>query len=190
MQVVRQGPRERCAHLVRCSALAQNKYLSRHDKALKVLSYEMLHDLGLIDEIPPWYSPVNPKPVYQSDDVQAYWDVPVFVDHQEMRSNRVDALFVNHKSKQVTTLGMSCPWVNNTENKSEEKTFKYGLLRWELKQQFPGYEVQQHIIITDALGGWPREMDTTMHEIVGSRSREVLRKMQKALLSGTLNIAR
>ena len=38
--------------------------------------------------------------------------------------------------------------------------------------------------------GWAREMDTTMHEIVGSRSREVLRKMQKAVLSGTLNIAR
>ena len=37
---------------------------------------------------------------------------------------------------------------------------------------------------------WRREMDTTMHEIVGSRSREVLRKMQKVVLSGTLNIAR
>ena len=24
----------------------------------------MLHDLGLIDEIPPWYSPVKPKPGY------------------------------------------------------------------------------------------------------------------------------
>ena len=58
-----------------------------------------------------------------------------------------------------------------------------------MKQQFPGYEVQQHNSIIDALGGWSREMDTTMHEIVGSRSREVLRKMQKAVLSGTLNIA-
>ena len=43
------------AHILSgCSALAQNKYLSRHDSALKVLFYEMLHDLGLIDEIPPW----------------------------------------------------------------------------------------------------------------------------------------
>ena len=37
--------------------------------------------------------------------------------------------------------------------------------------------------------GWSWEMDTTMHEIVGSRGREVLRKMQKAVLSGTLNVA-
>ena len=130
---------ESVAHILSgCSALAQNKYLSRHDSALKVLFYEMLHDLELIDEIPPWYSPVKPKPVYESDDVQAYWDVPVFAEHQEMRSNRVDAYIVNHKSKQVTTLEMSCPWVNNREKKSEEKTLKYGPLRWELKQQFPG----------------------------------------------------
>jgi len=70
---------ESVAHILSgCSALVQNKYLSRHDSALKVLFYEMLHDLGLIDEIPLWYSPVKPKPVYESDDVQAYWDVPTF----------------------------------------------------------------------------------------------------------------
>ena len=85
---------------------------------------------------------------------------------------------------------MSWPWVNNREKKIEGKTFKNGPLRWELKQQFPGYEVQQHNIIIDALAGWAWETDPTMHEIVGSRSREVLRKMQKAVLSGTLNIAR
>ena len=65
---------ESVAHILSgCGALAQSKYLSRHDSALKVLFYEMLHDLGLIDEVPPWYSPAKPKPVYESDDVQAYW---------------------------------------------------------------------------------------------------------------------
>ena len=46
------------------SALAQSKYLSRHDAALKVLFYELVYDEGLIDEIPPWYTPDKPKPVY------------------------------------------------------------------------------------------------------------------------------
>ena len=48
---------ESVAHILfGCGALTQNKYmdLSRHDSALKVLFYEMLHDLGLIDEVPPW----------------------------------------------------------------------------------------------------------------------------------------
>ena len=88
---------------------------------------------------------------------------------------------------------MSCPWpwVSNREKKKEEKTVKYAPLRWELKQQFPGYEVKQHNIIIDALGGWSREMDTTMYEIVGNRSKEVLpKRMQKVVLSATLNIAR
>ena len=105
---------------------------------------EMLHDLGLIDEVPPWYSPAKPKPVYESDDVQAYWDVPVFADHEEVRCNRVDARIVNHKTKRIVTLEISCPWVSNREKKNEEKTVKYAPLRWELKQQFPGYEVKQH----------------------------------------------
>ena len=63
-------------------------------------------------------------------------------------------------------------------------------LRWELRQQFPGYEVQQYNIIVDTLGGWSQEMNTTMKEIVGSRSKEVLNRIQKAVLSGTLNNAR
>ena len=44
--------------------------------------------------------------------------------------------------------------------------------------------------IIDVLGGgWSQEMDTTMYEIVGSRSKKVLKRMQKAALSGTFNIA-
>ena len=34
------------------------------------------------------------------------------------------------------TIEMSCPWISNREKKSEEKTMKYGPLRWELKEQY------------------------------------------------------
>ena len=127
-------------------------YLYRHDSALKVLFYEMLHDLGLIDEVPPWQCPAKPRLAYESDNVQAYSDVPVFVHHEDVRCNRADARIVNHKTKRVTTLKMSCPWVNNREKKSKEKTVKYVPLRWELKQQFPGYEVKQPNIVI--IGRW------------------------------------
>ena len=50
--------------------------------------------------------------------------------------------------------------------------------------------MKQHNIVIDALGGWSQEMDTIMYEIVGSRSKEVLKRMQKAVLFGTVNIAR
>ena len=42
----------------------------------------------------------------ESDDEQAYWDVPVFTDHEEVICNRVDARIVNYKTKRVVTLEM------------------------------------------------------------------------------------
>ena len=73
---------ESVAHMVSgCSALAQTLYLTRRNSALKILFFEMLKGYQLADAIPPWYSPVQPKPVYQDDKVTAYWDVPVFVEH-------------------------------------------------------------------------------------------------------------
>ena len=96
---------------------------------------------------------MKPKPLYENSEVHVFWDVPVYVDYQEVRANRVDARIINHKSKQVLTLEMSCPWIDNHAPKDEEKTLKYGPLRWELKQQYKGYTVEQHNIIIDVLGG-------------------------------------
>ena len=53
--------------LAGCSALAQSKYLQRHNAVLKILFFEMLCILDLIDSVPPWYSPTEPKPVYDRE---------------------------------------------------------------------------------------------------------------------------
>ena len=111
------------AHVIAgCSALAQRKF-------------ELLRDLKLVDEVPPWYSKIQPKPLYESQDVQAFWDFPVYAEHNEVRANWVDARIVNHREKTVSTVEMSCPWVEISGKKDEEKTLKYGPLRWELKVQ-------------------------------------------------------
>ena len=60
---------ETLAHvLAGCSALAQSKYLERHNAAVKFLFFEMTRDLRLIDSVPPWYSCAVPKPVYESSE--------------------------------------------------------------------------------------------------------------------------
>ena len=107
-----------------------------------------------------------------------------------MKANRVDARFVDHKSKKIMAVEMSCPWINNREKKDEEKTLKYGPLRWELKQQFLGYRVEQYNVIIDVLGGWSRDLDSTMRKMLGPRGRDVLLRTQRAVISSTLNIAR
>ena len=51
-------------------------------------------------------------------------------------------------------------------------------------------QVREYNIIMDVLGGWSRDLDVTTQELVGSRRNKVLQNMQKAMLSGSLNISR
>ena len=96
---------------------------------------------------------------------------------------------VNHKTKWVITLEMSCPWVNNREKKSEEKTVKCATLRWQLKQQFPGYEMKQHNNIIDALGGGGGGVATgDGHYNKGHCGGAEVKRCRKECI-GTLNIA-
>ena len=55
-----------------CSAIALTQYLARHNKALKILFFEMLRSLDLITTTAPWYSQAQPKSMYEYDRVVAY----------------------------------------------------------------------------------------------------------------------
>ena len=70
-----------------------------------------------------------------------------------------------------------------SNQRRRKKTAKYAPLRWELKQQYPVYEVKQFNIIIDVLGGWSVDVEETMKDLVGQRSRSVQRRMQKVILS-------
>ena len=91
--------------------------------------------------------------------------------------------------KIIIIMEMSCPWVSNRQKKTSEKTMKYAPLRWELKQNYPGYEILQYNIIVDVLEGWSTNVEVAVKELVGRRHRDTLKKMQRACLSVTLNIA-
>ena len=45
------------------SALAQTKYLQRHNNAFKNLYFEVLRSLDLITKVEPWFSQVTLKPL-------------------------------------------------------------------------------------------------------------------------------
>ena len=49
------------------------------------------------------------------------------------------------------------------------------------------HPVQYHLRCTR---GWSKDLDVTLQKLVGSKAKGVLKKMQKACLSETLNIAR
>ena len=128
--------------------------------------------------------------MYVSTDAQAFWDVPVYAEHPFVRANRVDARFVDHKVKRVLAGEMSCPWLDNRTRKDTEKTEKYEPSRWGLTRQYPGYKIVQLNVIMDILGGWSKELDVEMNKIFDARSSDVLKRMRKAVLSSSLNVAR
>ena len=181
---------ESVAHVLSgCSALAQTKYPARHNATLKILFLEVVKVHNLVEATLPWFSPAQPKPTYESDQVTIYCGVPIYAEQTVVRVNRIDARFVDRGSKTVTLLEMRCPWVENRRQKEEEKTGKYAPLRLELKQQHPGYEVRQYNIIIDVLGGYSKETTNWVRNLV-SLLKGRCEKDAKISVSSSLNIAR
>ena len=150
----------------------------------------LLREHRLIEEFPPWYSLVTPKPAYQNTTSEAFWDIPTYAGHNQVRANQIDARLVSHERKEVCTIEMSCPWIESRAKKDEEKTLKYGPMMWELKQRYNGYRFEQHNVIIDVLVGYSKHLDKSVRKLIGASARSVFERLQKSVISNTLNIAR
>ena len=69
--------------------------------ALKILFFELLREHGLVEEVPLTQSPVMPKPAHQNTSTKEFWDIPIYAEHNEVRTNRLDARLVSHEKKEV-----------------------------------------------------------------------------------------
>ena len=91
--------------------------------------------------------------MYENERAKAFWDVSVYAESVRMEANKIDARvfiflsfylltqeYLEKERKRVAVIKMSCPWMDNRAIKDAEKTAKYNSLRWELKQQYPGYD--------------------------------------------------
>ena len=128
--------------------------------------------------------------MYENERAIAYWDIPLYADNTHVKANRIDATIVDKENKKVSVIEMSCPWVENREEKDAEKTTKYGSLRWELQQRYPDYRVTQFNIIVDVLGGYSRDVRKALKELVGDKSDIITLQIQKSVITSSLNIAR
>ena len=131
-----------------------------------------------------------PKPAYQNATSEAFWDIPTYAGHNQVRANQIDARLVSHERKEVCTIEMSCPWIESRAKKDGEKTLKYGPMMWELKQRYNGYRFEQHNVIIDVLGGYSKHLDKSVRKLIGASARSVFERLQKSVISNTLNIAR
>ena len=118
--------------------------------------------------------------MYENDRAIAYWDIPMYADNTHVKANRIDATIMDKENKKVSVKEMSCPWVENREEKAAEKTTKYGPLCWELEQRYP----------VDVLGGYSRDVRKAFKELVGDKSDTIALQIQKSVITSSLNIAR
>ena len=146
----------------------------------------MIRALDLVTSEVPWFSKIQPKPMYENERAIAYWDIPLYADNTHVKANRIDATIVDKENKKVSVIEMSCPWIENREEKDAEKTTKYGPLRWELEQRYPEYRVTQFNIIVDVLGGYSRDV----RKALGDKSDTIALQIQKSVITSSLNIAR
>ena len=123
-----------------------------------------------------------PKPAYQNTTSEAFWDIPIYAEHNEVRANRIDARLVSHERKEVCTIEMSCPWTESRAKKDEEETLKYGPMMWELKQKYNGFGVKQYNVIIDVLGGYPKDLEESVRKLLGARARGVVEQMQESVI--------
>ena len=63
-------------------------------------------------------------------------------------------------------------------------------MMWELKQRDNGYRVEQYNVIIDTLGGYSKHLEKSVSKLLVARALGVLERMQKSVISNTLNIAR
>ena len=90
--------------------------------AQKISFFLIVKDLGVIDKVASWCSPVQQQPKYENENaVQAFWDVPVFGEKTELKANSVDAQIINHYEKRAIMLEVSCPWIGVREKKTRRK---------------------------------------------------------------------
>ena len=138
------------------------------------------------DNIPPWFSPSEPKPVDENQRAKAYWDELVYAKNTEVRVNTIDVRKINKEDKKVTLLEMSCPWMENREAKDSKMTMRYAPLgchsvacvSCELKMQ--KCRSGDDNIILDVLRGASMNTAKCIKTLIRERpGRKTLRKMQK-----------
>ena len=97
---------------------------------------------------------------------------------------------MDKENKRVSVIEMSCPWIENKEEKDAEKTTKYGPLRWELEQRFFEYRVTQFNIIVDVLGGYSRDVRKALKELMGDKTDTIALQILKSVITSSLKGAR
>ena len=109
---------------------------------LKFLFFTLLKKLDLIDTSLPWFSPIEPKPVYKNQRAKAYCDVLFFFFWKSLDLEQTEILTKLRRRKMEDKRGVARKWKRKAEK--SEKTVIFATLRLEHGMQFAGDPEYHH----------------------------------------------
>ena len=180
---------ENVKHLLsNCSKFVKKAYKRRHDRVFQYIMFKCLHKINMISTFPAWYTKICIKPLYESEEIEVFWDIPEYSgmeEHSDEEPLRPDGKIVNKTSKSIFILEMSVPWIENRKSKLEEKNVKYVEIVQNLKVDNPGYLVKQLTFIVDCMGGYSKDFIDNLKLLGLTRSEidSIIPGIQKILIT-------
>ena len=86
----------------------------------------MIRALDLVTSEVPWFSKIQPKPMYENERAIACWDIPLYADNTHVKANRIDATIVDKENKKVSVIEMSCPGLKTGRRKMQRRQQSMG----------------------------------------------------------------
>ena len=145
--------------------------------------FELLYKFNLIKEVPPWFSNIDVKSSYLSEDYAAYWNIPEFSgkDGESIRNCATpDGKLIMKKEKKIFLIEMTVPWITNREEKQKMKAAKYMEIQDYLTLENPSYKVDQITLVMDVFGGFSKDLIDNVAKVFEKEgTKRIIQNMQK-----------
>jgi hypothetical protein len=187
---------ESVSHILnRCTKLLSGPYTKRHDNVFQCFFNELLLQYELISTCPPWFTQTKVKPFYDNDKASLWWNIPEFTGattDDDERVFRPDGKLMLKAEKTIFLLEITISWIDNRDERYEEKEKKYEAIQRNIRRDSPDYTVDQITLVMDSLGGYSQNLRENIGKVLKDPKivDRTVRKMQKCVLSGSVHISR
>ena len=170
-----------------CEYLARKEYLKRHDQTLRVLYVEVLKKFQLEKSNKAWFN-VSVEAVRENEEVLVIWNKRMET-HTRVKHRWPDLRIEEKKRKVIWIIDMSCPSDANVKMKEIQKRHNYMDLKYELKVQRPGWEIEIVPLIVGVMGGI-LNLQKEVLKILGNEwlAKRCVADMQKTTVLGSLQM--
>ena len=175
-----------------CKVLANNEYLSRHNRVLMIMAVAWLKEYELVGEDVIWYKEWWERgTVIENNKGKLVWDFEFHL-RKTRTASRPDLILEDKEKKKIWICDMACLQQHNIDTKRLEKLTKYRQLAFEEREKRPGYEIVVVPLIIGALGGGMRQITKDMAKVFenGELLKQIVGEIQKTVFMDSETILR